>query len=153
MISALGVVSLTIVLFCVGALILHFRVMQKKSLVDDQFAILDNSLRDRLELMMDLCVGSTPDENELIALCESYVDGDVKDIIKALPKLRKASAGLQEMFESNEYYLSNTAALEDTVQNYNAALSVYNVFIAQFPGKLMAQTLGLAPEKPLRLTL
>ena len=152
MISALGIASLAVLLFCVGALILHFRVMQKKSRVEGHFADLDNLLRDRLELVMDLCADSTPGEVELAALCESYVDGDVRDIIKALPKLRKAIDSFEEIFASDEY-IHNTGALEDAAQDYNAALDTYNGFIANYPGKLMAQALGLAPEKPLKLNL
>jgi len=89
MISIFGVVSMVVLLMCVAALALHFRVLGKRSAMDDAMAKFDELLRDRLESFIEL-VDVTErdiDVDAFYALCEFYMTAETRQIIKSWPKM------------------------------------------------------------------
>ena len=161
MISFLGFFSLIVFAISVGALLLHFKVIKRRSAADDCLEILDSLLRDRLEILCEIAELS-PNPYELQELCEIHAAQDTRKIIKSLPRLHKMAAfildGFEEPDESEEPEESeemeiikvfdvNLLEIRQAIQNYNGELTAYNDMIAVFPGNVMANILGLTPEK------
>ena len=90
MISVFGGVSAVIAVVCIMALVLHFKLMQRRSLVDDAFAKINELLQE-----------------------EDVLDEDIKNATKA----------------------------------YNDAVGHYNMYISEFPGRVIASLVGMKKEK------
>ena len=137
MISIFGVISVVIAILSVATIVLHNRVMGKRTPVDTHLAALEDLLRERIEILYQT---SYPD-SELYTLCTQCIDLDFNDIIKALPHIDRAS------FDCEEVHTDNAKAISETTAALNHAIEEYNKYITgRFPAVFMASILGLTTE-------
>ena len=140
MISIFGIVSVVIALISVAIIVLHNRVMAKRTPVDTYLAELEDMLRDRIE---NLYHASHPD-SELRDLCGQCVDLDLSNMLKALPDIDRACAAGSHIDEH-----AHPQGMGETIKALNQAIEEYNRFITgNLPVVLMAQALGLKVEEP-----
>jgi len=164
MISIFGIISIAIAVLSVVAIVLHNRVMGKRTPVDTLSAELESLLRDRVEMLHQY---SRPG-SELRELCDMCIDLDLESMLKALPEIGRAfddereagnliiSEPLEEYPEAAmDNYVSmakldnNTQAIQEATLSLNQAIDAYNDFITnRFPAVFMAQILGLNTEEP-----
>ncbi|MCL2225661.1 MAG: hypothetical protein FWB96_11905 [Defluviitaleaceae bacterium] len=139
-ISAVGVVSLVVVVVSVGAMVLHYRVLKRRGAVDESFAVLDDLLRLQLEIIYEAAEGlPTPEDiSEIKEMCEVFSEYETYKLSKALPKLRKA-ASLGE----HEELSATVSETETAAAELSRAIEKYNDYAATFPACLMISILGL----------
>ena len=165
MISIFGIISIMIVMISVAAMVIHNRVMKKRTPVDTHLAELEDLVRDRVE-MLYRC--SRPG-SELRALCDQYIDLDFESIQKALPDIGMAfddawEAGnlitdapfKEDSASAADHNITiatldnNAQAIQETTAALNQAIDSYNDFITNRPHDiLMAHVLGLTTVEPL----
>ena len=164
MISVFGIVSVVVALLSVAAIILHNRIMRKRTPVDTHFAELEELLRIRVEMLHDI---STPGSS-LQGLCDECVTLDVGSMLNALPYINTAfdcekeaempshdespEEDEEEDFASADITVAtleeNTEAINAATEALNQAINDYNSYIASSrPVTIMALILGLKAEK------
>ena len=145
--SAFGFVSIFIAVLSIAAIVLHYRVMRKRSPVDNALAQLEDLLRQRVEAILD----TSDEDTELFALCSQVVDMDYAALFGAVPDIENA---LWETIEAGEHVpmdvlSENAHAIQAGTEALNQAIVEYNHIITAKPsGVLMALILGLAVEEP-----
>ena len=152
MISIFGAMSLVVLIVCVAALVLHVRVLKKRSRVDDAMAEFDELLRDRLEIYLDLAGDAQGDFEDIENICESYVLAETRQIIKSWAKIEKSVAPLKSEINKNEALAQNAKDIDAMVRAYNNNVAVYNDSIAHFPGKIIALAVGFTAVKVLHFS-
>jgi len=163
MISIFGIVSIVIALISVVAIVLHNRVMNKRTPVDTYLEELEVLLRDRVEMLH----GSAAPGSRLRSLCDQCTYLDFESILEALPDVNEAlddakeagdliiSGSFKDDFEAaaaeNITFTAideNAQKIQETITALNQSIENYNSFIASRLGVLMAQILGLEAEDP-----
>jgi len=145
MISIFGIISIVVALLSVAVIILHNRVMAKRTPVDTYLADLENLIRERLNNLYNESHPGT----ELQALCGQYMDLDLNSMIKALPDIDRAC---EDEPDINEHEI--TLSISKTTETLNQAIEAYNSFITgSLPVKLMAFALTLTTEETIHCTL
>ncbi|MCL2405437.1 MAG: hypothetical protein FWC92_07820 [Defluviitaleaceae bacterium] len=142
MISIFGIISIVVALFSVAIIVLHNRLMAKRTPVDSYFTQLETLVRDRIE---HLCHASTPDA-ELHTLCIQYVDMDIESMIRALPDIEHAhEANLQASDDAiPAIHETIIETINETIEALNQAINEYNSLITgNILMRLMAQALAL----------
>ena len=172
MISIFGAISLVVLVVCVAALVLHFRVLKKRSQIDDAMSRFDELLRDRLEMYIDLAEDIPGDFEEIENLCESYVFAETRQIIKSWAKIERAVAPLKTAKDKKEALTQmnreetrqleepslqsklseNAKEIDAMVRDYNDGVVVYNENISRFPGKIVALAVGFTAAKPMHFS-
>ena len=157
MISIFGIISVLVAFFSIAAIVLHNRVMSKRTPVDTYLTQLEDLLRDRLVALYHL----SPHDSELHDLCDQYMDLDLSAIAGALPDIHRASKAdlhinapeeweAQESSDRLETLAQNAEAIQETAAALNQAIQVYNGFITgRPPMAAMAYILGLTVEEPI----
>ena len=166
MISIFGIISITVAILSIAAIVLHNRVMGKRAPVDTYLAKLEELAHDRIEMLYQY---SRPG-SELRELCDEYIDQDLESILKALPEIDRAFDDEKEAgnlviseplveddpdTDADEYVTmagleSNANAIRETTVALNQAIEIYNDYITTRPlEKLMAMVLGLSVEDAL----
>ena len=150
MISMLGVLSLVILLLSVGALILHYRLLQLRGALDDSFSGLDELLRVRLEIIYDIA-NTMENSHELKERCIRYSGREVRAIIKSMPKFHKAIAATHIENDIKTALTENTHEIERSIRTYNENLLKYNTYVSKPPGIILAFAVGLKSEKQIAI--
>ena len=143
MISTFGIISFIVVLVCVNALVLHFKVMKRRTSVDENFVVLDNLLREQLEILY-ASAEAVSEAASVREMCEALAERDTHKLFRALPNLKKEA----DIFFHTEELSEISSETEQAVANYNAATETYNEFIEKFPASAMASILALPIAKP-----
>ncbi len=101
------------------------------------FSLLEDALRNRLDLIVDW-VGGQPDAgDDLLAVklqCENARDAETEELMKAYPKIDKAFANPVPEYEPLEKI---DGELRQLRENYEGELTPYNAMISKFPWKWM----------------
>jgi len=144
MISIFGVVSVIIAVVSVAIIVLHNRLMLKRTPVDAYFTALEDLIRDKIEDLYH----TSPPESELRDLCSLYVDLDLDSMLKALPEISRAcESGLECNISGSD---ESAKAIQETTEALNLSIQEYNALITgSIPMKLMAQMLTLTTESPI----
>jgi len=141
MISIFGIISVIIALISVTVIVLHNRLMLKRSPVDSYLAELEDLVREKIE---SLYHESRPD-SELRALCAQCIDLDLNGMMEALPEIEVAQA---EELSPDENTGNHT--ISETVEALNQSIHKYNRLITgSSPMRLMARVLALTLENPI----
>jgi len=141
MISIFGIVSVAVALICVAIIVLHNRVMNKRTPVDEHLAALEDLLREKIENLYN----TSHADSELRVLCGQCVDLDLNSMLKALPDIDIVADDLQ----TNDYEANQK--IQETIAGLNQVIDEYNRFIIRnLPVNLMAQALGLTAEEPIK---
>ena len=163
MISMFGIISIAVALVSILAIVLHNRVMKRRTAVDYLTEELETLLRDRLGMLHRYSRPGT----QLRELCDVYMDLELESILFALPEITAAfedakeagslviSEPLEEEPEQPEAsYVSmarlesNADAIFEKTEALNQAIEVYNAFIThRLPEGLMARVLGLEVQE------
>jgi len=139
MISVFGIVSVAVALISVVIIILHNRVMSKRTPVDTYLTELEDLLREKIEILYHASLPGT----ELQVLCNQCIDLDLSSIINAMPDIDRAS-----MADLHEYEHESNRAIQETTEALNQAIKAYNSFITgSLPVVLMSRILALTTEE------
>ena len=141
MISIFGVVSVITAVTSITIIVLHNRLMLKRTPVDTYAAALEDLIRERIEGLYH----TSPPESELHDLCSLYVDLGLNDMIMALPEIDRACESSLLDDESASAIQETTEALNQAIQDYN------NLITNNLPMKLLAQVLTLTTELPINM--
>ena len=163
MISILSIALIVITLLCVLGLGLNRNIMKCRLLVEENFAVLENLLRQRLELLLmltdaldsqeaPLSMSASKAENPR-TIFENTADALAADIIKTLPQVIEAQKLLKSREKQwpakiREALKENTAELSAAADEYNKSLIPYNESISRFPGNVLAVLLTISTEDP-----
>lgn len=133
--------SVAVALICVAIIVLHNRVMNKRTPVDEHLAALEDLLREKIENLYN----TSHADSELRVLCGQCVDLDLNSMLKALPDIDIVADDLQ----TNDYEANQK--IQETIAGLNQVIDEYNRFIIRnLPVNLMAQALGLTAEEPIK---
>ena len=148
MISLFGGISVAVAAVSVAIILLHNRVMSRRSPVDEYLYELEEALRQRADLLYDI---SAPD-TELRALLDEYADRDFAHLLYAMPYIEDAlaeenpetDAAAQDVLDKTARAVDeNMAALDKAIEKYNAFITTRRI------EGLMAKVLGLTVEEPI----
>ena len=141
MISVFGVTSIFIVMVSVTVIILHNRIMKRRTPVDIYVAELEDLIRKRMEMLYEISIPGT----KLHELCTYYIDLDFDTILNGLPEITHAYTHADERYETAPTALDeNTTTIQQTTNSLNHAVKDYNDFITKSPTEVMlAKILGL----------
>ena len=163
MISILSIALIVIILLCVVGLGLSRNIMKRRLLVEERFAVLENLLRQRLELLMMLTDALDSYEvplsmpaskaKNLRTIFENTADALAADLIKNLPQVIEAQKTLKSREKEwpakiREDLEKNAATLAAAADEYNKSLIPYNESISLFPGNVLAVLLTISTEAP-----
>jgi len=138
MISVFGIISVAIAIISIVIILLHNRLMLKRSPIDTYLTMLEDIIRERIE---NLHCNSHPD-SELQALCAISMDLDLSGMVEALPDIDRA-LDEEHAIDDNE----SRKTIHETIEALNQAIEEYNRLITgSLPMKLMAQALALTAE-------
>ena len=144
MISAFGIISIAIALASVTIIVLHNRLMLRRTPVDSYMAALEELLRESLERLFN----ASPPGSDLQNLCGNCMDLGLNDIIQALPDISRAcTPGLCDEQEKLHAIRETAEALNQAIRDYNSLIT------GSLPMKLMAQALSLTTEEAINMEI
>ena len=140
MLSLFGIISLVVLVMCITILIIHTRVLNSRNALDVAFALFDELLRTRLELIIEIA------PQDLQDICDQYTMAQTQQIIKSWQKIKKATNVIKEELEKNEALTANAEEISIAVKAYEECVLKYNRQISSFPGKIVALLVGFKAE-------
>jgi len=145
MISIFGITSIFIVIVSVAVIILHNRIMKRRTPVDTYLAELEELIRQRMEMLYSIAIPGS----ELHELCTHYIDLDFNSLLHAYPDITNAYDHAEEKYSTTPTALEeNAEAMHTTTQALNKAIETYNNYITKSPTEAaMAKILGLKKEE------
>ena len=155
MVSLFGTLSIIVFLICAGTLVLHSKLINKRSNTEVFFSNFDNLLRERLELYIDLVedleeTDTAFNGTEIFDICESYLTAEIRQIIKAWVKIDKATNQIKSEIEKNEALTTNGKEIAFAIKAYNDNTALYNNNIKKLPWNIIAFAVGFKELKPIR---
>ena len=146
MISIFGITSIFIAIISIAVIILHNRIMKRRTPVDIYMAELEELVRQRMEMLYKI---STPG-TDLNQLCANYIDLDFNAILDVLPDINDAFNISEEKHTTDTTALDENAdIINKTTDTLNQAIKYYNDYISKSPTEIaMAKILGLEEVEP-----
>jgi len=137
------VIFAIIFVLSVSAMVLHFKVMKRRGAVDESLAVLDNLLRERIEIIYEMTEGA-PETDELREKCAEFSAYDTRRLINSIFEIDEAA---EILTEDRNFLDENIIETEQARAAFNDIINAYNAYIAIFPARIMAFFLGLSQEK------